>query len=209
MWMRGATGALVLLFAGGATVDWLAPSLKPSLSAAVGRDVATMLESRSPGVRLAGALLTKIKRVLASDAGKKPSLGSSGSPDVDRTTRRRMIPARSHSSDSPPLPVNEDLQQLLGPLAGLESGPLVPVVSTAGTTGSGSIPLALIGVGGAGGGGNGGSPGADLGAAPPAVSIPVAPVPEPATWLTLLIGFGMAGAQLRSGGRQLKAAVRR
>ena len=121
-------GLLAVLLAGGATADWLAPSLRPTLSAAVGRDVDTLLDARSPGARMAGALLTKVKKALSSGTGEKPGLENPTLANRDSKSRSRMIPGRPVSGEAPAGLVNEQIQQLLGPLAGLESQVLSPGV---------------------------------------------------------------------------------
>ena len=80
--------------------------------------------------------------------------------------------------------------------------PLIAKPATDYFSGGGSPGFGFIGGGGygggyIGGGGGGGTitpPDTNL---PPITTIPVTPVPEPATWAMMLIGFGMVGYFLR------------
>lgn len=190
-------GALVAL--------WLAPSLRPALAATVGRDIAALLDARSPGGRIAGVWLTKVKQALAPLASLRGS-----DPSARKNRRSRLIPRRPASSDVPAALAPEDIALLVGPLKALESAPLVSEPAI-GPALPGTPPLVLFGIGGGGGAGSALPPvtSANPGAEPAtiAATAPVAPVPEPSTWLSMVAGFGIAGAALRRRKRSPRAVA--
>ena len=212
---RTGVGVLALLLAGGVAADWIDPSMRPSLEAAVGRDVNSLLDSRSPGERMAGALLSKVKTVLSFGAGDKPGLRPQTPAGGDLDTRSRNIPPRAGAAEAPGALAGDEIQQLFGPLEGLEGEAIVPGLGSAGPAFAAAAPLVLIG-GGTVGGATGGGVGGGIGGAGPAPgvvattpAVPVAPVPEPATWLTMVTGFGMAGWALRRRRCPVKALAAR
>ena len=87
------------------------------------------------------------------------------------------------------------------PVVGLNS-PLIPSVLPG--PAFGPTPAVFVG-GGGGPGGGGGGPGGGGGGpgggggGPPGIEVPpvVAPVPEPATWLTMILGFYILARALR------------
>ncbi|MEO6715991.1 MAG: PEPxxWA-CTERM sorting domain-containing protein, partial [Novosphingobium sp.] len=183
-----------MMLVGGVSADWLALSLRPALAAVGERDVTALLDARSPGARLAGALLIKVKQALAPTAPHNASAA--------RGPRRRLIPPRTFPASDTDGLMPEDIVQLLGPLEGLEK--TLPVTALAETVPApgGVAPFALIGGAGGviGGGGSAGGSVPDtstIAAVLPADTVPVASVPEPSIWLSMLAGFAMAGAALR------------
>lgn len=148
------------------------------------QDPQSVMGQRSPGAREAGALLST-KPAYAGN----PGTGRGVTPSQRvlsgaRTTPTTLIPGLG-------TPTSDELATLGNPgPAGFGSG---------GLPGSGSqfFPGSGPGIGGGGGGGGGGSIGSPGGTTPPANPPVVVPVPEPATWLMMIVGFGMIGAMLR------------
>ena len=142
---------------------------------------------RSPGERGAVDILKgKAKaKVAANDkpAGKpKPSQRALGKTFDD--------PLVSLAGPISPAPAVEFLP--------LDAGPSIaalPTVALAGPVGSGGFSPGFGGGGFIGGGGGGGS-GGDV-SVPPTLPPVIAPVPEPSTWILLLMGFAAVGASLR------------
>lgn len=196
---RVVLGILAIVLAAGFAIGFVTLWLHPALAAETRRDVSALLAARSPGQRLVGAVLNKVAKTLVGDHH----------PGSDAGTRRRLIPPRNRTEDSPAGLGAEEMQKLLMPLRGLDSPVLTSEIAPAGAPIEGSAPIVLIGGGnpdsGGAGGGGGGTPGASvpplIGATPlvtpTANSTPVAPVPEPATWMNLLAGFGVMAAALR------------
>lgn len=214
--IRGVLG-IALALSGGV---WLTPSLQTALAAAAGRDVAVLLDARSPGGRLAGALLTKVKKAFAPVAHHRPVVRPHAPKSAGPGRRSRLIARPSGPSEvGNKVPVGlteEDILHALGPIEGINIPPLITSLVPAVQGFPGAAPLILIGGGsgsGSGGGGIGGGGGAGgsvllppvVGSSPTPVvtasstadTAPAAPVPEPATWMSMVAGFGITGAALR------------
>lgn len=165
-----------------------------------------LTKERSPGAR-GDAAVNKTKQARASQFS---------SPTQKR--RSRLIPRKADVGLPPaatPLVLPFDMaavtlptDQLQRSMAAIGSGNLMPVVLTgsagAGIGVPGVVALPAISGPGSGSGGNGTAPGGGIGpigvpAPTVAVSpVPIPEVPEPSVWLTMLIGFGLTGAVLRS-----------
>ena len=149
---------------------------------------------RSPGERGAVDILKgKVtSKVAANDkpAGKpKPSQRALGKTFDD--------PLVSLAGPISPAPAVEFL-----PLDAAPTSAGLPAVANSGPTGSGGFSPGFggggfIGGGGGGGGGSGGDGTVPPVAAPPVLPPVAAPVPEPSTWILLLIGFAAVGSSLR------------
>lgn len=158
-------------------------------------DLMSMMQARSPGDRV-GAVTTKpVKVALATSSMLGDSEAASG--DV----APQSAPSGGGSSSS--LPIAAAPAPLVASTfasSAASSGPaLAPAVLSAGPGASAAIPAAAVAGGlpaGAAfgalpiipalfGGGGGGSPAA------------VSAVPEPATWLMMIMGFGIMGSALR------------
>lgn len=148
------------------------------------RSLLALLDARSPGERDKGALTSTKNRKLASN---------------DVRPHERALGKIIRPSAAPPAELVEALTPAtLTPVAPAVAPPtlaeVLPKVFPA--PGNASPPgSVLIGpAGGGGGGGGGGSPGT-----PGTPQIPEVPsaVPEPATWLMMLLGFGVIGATQR------------
>jgi hypothetical protein len=171
------------------------------LAAAGGVDaLQQMLDARSPGLRTPGALTqTKARRIgsLKEAFGPKervlgkgrtrPPVPGSNVPAVAYETGRFNGPGPYTPAGPATLP--------WGDVAVADLGPLPPATGPYPIFGGGATPIIVTGGGGGGGSGGGGSSGGGGGGGTPGV---VSSVPEPATWLSLLIGFFAIGFGLRS-----------
>lgn len=157
-----------------------------------------MLDARSPGIRSPGALTqTKERRV----ASLKEAFG----PKERVLGEERVRPA----PDSPPAIAYEQGAVVgpapVGPTA-LPEGDVaiadlepLPPAAWIYPPGGGTTPIIVTGGGGGGGGGSGGGGG---GGTPPVVG---GALPEPATWVSLMIGFFAIGFGLRGGATRRSA----
>ena len=205
--------AMAGLVIAGLLLDILAPSLRPAIAASgkqTARDVEAILASRSPGKRLADVLLTKVKTALGDSTGEVPDRETSGSSETK--TRSRLIPARDSEAESPSDSGPLALEELLAPLDLLgEDNPAVPLTSIASLPAN--LPIILLGSGTqAGSGGSGGVGGGASGGGTPVSDLPVVttpatptapvfepvtPVPEPSTWLSMVVGLAVTAAAMR------------
>lgn len=156
------------------------------------RNIMAMVSTRSPGER-GEAELIKHRSAAAARPRQRalgkvfdnPGVGPGG--DVVDEAVAALAPL--------PFIVPETLSS--APLETLSS---VPPLAYGG--GGAGAPLLFMGGGGGGGstgGGGGGGGGSDTGPGPdtPETHVPTAPVPEPQTWVLLIVGFGLCGAALR------------
>ena len=175
-----------------------------ALAAAI-RDPMAMFAARSPGQRPEGAL-ARTKKRLASTSTAPPPGAASPTERVLSTGRTRPAPI---AGDDPVLAGS-------GPAVVLGNGP--PIVGDAGPViGGGALGPALpafgsavpIGIGSPGGGGvggvgGGGGGGPTTGTPNPGAPAPLpevtTPVPEPTSWLSMIVGMAMIGLALRRRG---------
>lgn len=157
----------------------------PGLQSA--QQLMAMLDARSPGEREKGELAqTKIKKRLAL-VPRERALGKTFPPKPSPMEQlaRVVVPA------PPPVPTVPPIVPLVPPTAVDIINPATFIASAPPLGGGTSI------IGGGGGGG----------ALPPSSGVPptsevppggtvVSPVPEPGTWLTMLLGFGMIGSAM-------------
>ncbi len=193
---RAAIAAASLaIFAGLLAAAFLPGPQGGGALAAVLRDPMAMFAARSPGERPDGAL-TRSKKRLAFKSAVPPG----AAPPTERVlSTGRMRPA--------PVIAGDPLATVVGPAVAL--GNPVPFGSEADPSGGGefgpalpafgsgaSIGIGLLsGGGGVGGGGGNPTPGTP-GAGTPVPEI-TTPVPEPATWLSMIVGLAVIGAALR------------
>lgn len=162
-----------------------------------GSDAVQAFLGRSPGERGATDILKgKAKRDLAQNIGtpgkSKPSQRALGKI-FDEPLESLVGPVSpSPAIEFLPLDAASTAASIpaLALAAPIGSGIFSPFVG-GGTSGGGSIG------GGSGGGGNSGGPGGGDGFVPPAAPPIAAAVPEPSTWILLLIGFAAVGASIR------------
>lgn len=209
---RGSAWAGALLAAAGGTLAlWAA--FAPALWADGGSSsTLAELAARSPGARLGGvALKAKPKRAAAlasvkAAAAPGPGLGSPLGADT---------PLGQAAATGSPLVLGSS-PSLFGPVTDDVATPGLAVAADtpASTGGFAFVSLpdngVIIGSGGGTSGGGTETPSSTTSPSPtptatssptPTVTSPaptVAAVPEPATWLTLIVGFGFVGGILRS-----------
>lgn len=164
----------------------ISPNARDSMRGG-GADLMTMLGARSPGVRSEGAMTTKGLRVAASAPRAARALPVASGP-----RQAAIIPAAPVAGGLAPVAIASPAP--FAPIApAVARTPVLAAapVFAAGGGGLGAaallpIPLvAAIASGGGGGGGGGPTP-----STTPAI-------PEPGTWLMMIVGFGMLGMFLR------------
>ena len=149
------------------------------------KSLMALLEDRSPGDRTA-AELTKTKEKAAPE---QRALGKVRKPDTPHELEEALAPPPPSFADLPSVPVA---------LGGL--GPLVEIPNPP----SGGGGIVIMG-GPPGGGGGGGGDDNDENPPPenpppenpPPENPPPPVVPEPGTWATMLLGFGLTGWAIR------------
>lgn len=153
-------------------------------------DPLSVLAARSPGARQ-GGMLIKTKRHFTGPARKHRA------PAADLPSERVLSTVRTRPTAAGPIaplvaapdlafldvPAGLGVPGIVGPASGLPTAFDVPTIGFGEFPGIATAPLP--------------PPGA--GPAPPPGGSPTAPpaVPEPATWLLLIIGIGTAGALVR------------
>jgi len=153
--------------------------------------IAAMLAERSPGTRSVGELaLLKHKRQAALHERALPKIRGPYTPPT----------AYQALSSPPPLALVPPPQTPL--FATVAGGPPEVIPPVGGAPGGSFGPPVFAGIpspGGGGGGGGGGSftPPIITTVTPLAPVTLAAPVPEPASWGMMLLGFGLMGATLR------------
>lgn len=170
-------------------------------ASAVATQVMDLLAARSPGERPDGAQPGKVKLAKAPRSAASPvakareqeaaarSAGLLPSIVVPQSapgaTGQAGLPPEFMTADAAPVGVSD----VLGPEQILPVGPLASGIPS-------DVILAALAPGG---GGFGVAPGAGGNQPPPQPTIvtPVSAVPEPSTWLTMLIGFALVGQALR------------
>lgn len=155
-------------------------------------DAMALMDARSPGSRPAGALYQTKPNLAPREAWSssvRPRVPVSGTPDAP--------------SGFAPL-AGVPIDGVVEPGGGFVFTD-VPPPATGGFGGTGGLPVfgggggiggVVIGGGGGGIGGGGGQEPSNPGGGT-TTPMPTSPVPEPATWLTMVLGFGMMGSTLR------------
>jgi PEP-CTERM motif len=161
----------------------------PTLAA--GERLMAMLDARSPGERASGELsATKIKAHKIAIA-RQPSERALGKIV-------RPAPVTSPEFVAAVTPKSSEVAMAAAPFGPVTLADVVTPVAAArplgGVVGGGGGVI-LSAPGGGGGGGGGGTSGVTD--APQVPTQITASVPEPATWITMLIGFGVIGAGQR------------
>lgn len=162
--------------------------------AAMLRDPLAVLGQRSPGARADGALLqVKLPRGLArADRGPHERV-------LSGLRTRPGAPALATPGFGPPPPAEVALLPGGPGEDAIAQGPVpAPLSGFPGFFGGGGVISGGGGGGGTGGGGTGG--GGDTMTPPVVTPTPpatVAALPEPATWLTMILGFALMGVALR------------
>ena len=162
--------------------QWLQDGVSDSVQGV--KTVAAMLAERSPGERPEGAL-ANLKH------GKFSMLADRETPQVP------VQPPTAYETLVGPPPTPSVAVPPEAPILGaLGATPPIPVTPTTNRGGGppflSTIPLP----GGAGGGGGGFTP-PTIAATPNVPTVPVAPVPEPASWAMMILGFAMMARMMR------------
>lgn len=199
-------GALILGVAGVSGLSVLSAGSAPTGNASTDQETLVdkesalqLVEGRSPGVR-GEAALSKQKKASSADAKASPDRRASRS--IPRRVAETMPPS------APPLVLPFDMASIIAPqndlqqgLAAIGSGDLLPV-AIGGASGGGAGP-AIVNLVSPPGAGGGAAPGGGIApdVVPPLVAnetpVPVPQVPEPAVWVTMLLGFGLIGGMMR------------
>jgi len=150
--------------------------------------VAAMLAERSPGTRSVGELaLLKHKREAVLHERALPKI------------RGPYVPPTAYEALASPPPAAAIAPPPQAPLFATVAGPPEVIPPVGGVPGGSFGPPVFSNIPSPGGGGGGG------GFTPPIITTvtpqvpvtPAAPVPEPASWGMMLLGFGLMGAVLR------------
>lgn len=197
----GGLAAVVVGVGVGASI----PS-KTSVAPGQGPQVASLLGARSPGLRGSAAVSTKAPAVrpTAYTPTFAPSVASERSPAI-KTASLGPVPVMAAApAAAAPVAVPLAAAPIAVPVAAAALTPAVigaPIAAGVGGGGGGALigaaaalPIipALLGGGGGDGGGS---------------SVSIAPaVPEPATWLMMILGFGLLGSALRRRRNRQRAA---
>jgi hypothetical protein len=204
--IAGGMAACLLLSTSLAYPSSIAQVAEPGTVAAA--NLLGMLAARSPGERPEGAQPTKSKPeraplarangVSADQQRPQSAAGRSGvlprmvipSPGAPEA---HALPDALAAIAVPPAPGEAIGSAAPLAAAGFAASPVGDIVLAALTPGAGGIGAGP----GAGGGGAGGGSGATPPGGQPVVVTPVSAVPEPGTWLTMLLGFGLVGHAMR------------
>ena len=185
-----AAALLALLASGGAM--WGSGST--AAIAEILKDPLSLLAERSPGARADGSQfaakrgkgVTPVEFVMGTGRERAPTVSESAAP-------AGASPASAPDSLVAVLP--EEPRLAAGVPGDLLPGDAILGAPRGPSLGVGS-PGMLIPIG-SGPGGPGSSPSCCTSGTPPGVTVPPA-VPEPATWITLILGFFMVGGVLRA-----------
>lgn len=200
-WKTAFFGGTALLVTVGIGGGLMMPEAAKSV-ARQAQDLAGLISARSPGERKVGEL-TKTKSA-AAGRQSSPNLVKDESPPQERALGKVFRPAAGNDQGVPipgllDSPLND---ALTGIPTGLISGPLAFIPGN-GFPGSGSA----FSPPGFGGGGLFLPPAGGTALAPPpeSPSSPAAPelsaVPEPSTWIVLIVGFALCAASMRKRNR--------
>ena len=172
-------------------------------------------ESFAQTTEAAERIVNKGSNAVQAFLGRSP--GERGAVDILKGKAKAMVSANDTPAGKPKptqralgKTFDDPLVSLAGPLSlapavefvPLDAGPSVaalPAVALVGPVGSGGFPPGFGGggfIGGGGGNSGGGGSGGD-GFLPPTTPPVAAAVPEPSTWILLLMGFAAVGASLR------------
>jgi PEP-CTERM motif len=190
----GAIAALALASAGGVTIAGgsLGGAVLPGAHLLSTERLMAMLESRSPGERSKGELAaTKLKRknpthIAHFAAPRQRALG--------KVVQAKAVPSPAFvNAITPPVPVLA-VPKVASAIPFTEA--LAPTLAAAPLGVGGLLIPSAPSLGGGGGGGGGVTPSAPV--IPAEVVTPA--VPEPSTWMMMLLGFGGVGIGMRRRG---------
>ncbi|URD61630.1 PEPxxWA-CTERM sorting domain-containing protein [Sphingomonas sp. KRR8] len=155
----------------------------PTLSAP--KSLMALLDSRSPGERDKGVLTSTKSRKLASNAAAKPHERALG-----KIIRPSAAPPKEFVEALAPPPPVEAAPSVAPPPTLAEVLPKVTGVP-------GNAPPPGVTLVGPPPGGTPGTPGTPVTPGTPGTPEVPSAVPEPATWMTMLLGFGLIGSSMR------------
>ncbi|WP_033922460.1 PEP-CTERM sorting domain-containing protein [Sphingomonas sp. 37zxx] len=161
------------------------------------QSVLSMLSLRSPGMRAEGNLLST-KPVRAAAAPQQRALGKVFGEPNQRALGKVFAPPEDVAVFGGEPAFAPPFQPGAANFAGLPAPVGAAPLGVGGPGGGGGIANGGGGGGGPGGGGGGGGGGVTDPVSP---EPPVAAVPEPGTWLMMIIAFGFSGFMLRRGRR--------
>lgn len=187
---RKAAGAslLALLVAGPLAVTALMVADPGSVSLAPVKSVLAMLSDRSPGQRGVAELTKTKKRIAAAPRPTQRALGKIHRPALPTEVVDALLPKEFQLAQAaPPIPPVVAANPLVEESSLLAPGLVMPAANPI----VGGIPGGGPSAPGGGGPGGPGSPGVTPVA--PGIDNPPSAVPEPATWLSMLLGFGFIG----------------
>ena len=203
--------ALSLVALAPVAMSTLSGRAEAAVEAAVGegRDALADLEGRSPGARLVG-IATKSVKAVARALGASP----------DDTAEEPEQRALGKVFDAPP--TEDMLLDLRAPLGTALPDGVVPADAIAlggGSPGGFGFPrggssggFAVLPAGSSGsssgGGSSGGGGGSSGGGSSGGGTPPVAAVPEPGTWMLMILGFGAIGSVMRRRARTDRPTLR-
>ena len=157
----------------------------PGIEAA--KSLMAMLAERSPGERTKGELI-KTKQAALADAPTQRALGKITKPEAPKELVEAIAPPIPVIEELPPVALKDDIGPIL----------LTPPPAGGGIIAPPQAPPP--------GGGGPTPPPPPPGVNPPPPPPPPA-VPEPGTWATMLLGFGLTGWAMRRRRRQTTAAL--
>ena len=204
-----ATNAPPGFWPGENDVATVQPGAADGISAGSGEDSVTLAQllARSPGVRVGGiALKAKKRRRTSAFAESAPA--RSAVPAGEKLPPVASVLSAGPVGEVVPGTPSAFPADFFPPLASAgggapgSSGAIPPTIFPPGPFPGGGGPLIVIPPGGGSPGGGGGIPG---GGGNPDLPAPPPPVPEPATWLMMILGFGMVGSRLRHSTRRVAA----
>lgn len=154
------------------------------------RNFLSMLNARSPGERSTGELSQTKNQIFAERGPTQRALGKINQP---RNGPNEFVRAVTQPEGLPFIDVvpSAELGKAIAPVLAVNSTPLSGGLIVPTSIGSGGV------IGSGGGGGGGDTPGGTTPVIAPNDLPTIAAVPEPATWLTMLIGFTGIGVIFR------------
>lgn len=175
------------------------------LMASGGSTALAELLARSPGARVGGvALKAKERRAgLASVASAASPAGAEARAAV--TPVASVLGAAATPEGAVPgfapgaFPADFVAPGIPVPAAGAPAAGAAPGFGGVPLPAVGGLPIFVPGGGGGGGGGTTPNPGGGTPVPPPISTVPgvVPGIPEPSTWLMLILGFGLTGGAMR------------
>jgi hypothetical protein len=163
--------------------------------------MSALLDARSPGERTEAAIHSKSIKAAAPRHRVKSLVKAPKAGDVAAQTPQTpaapvpSLPQEAPIVSSSDAAFEEAVSALETVPVTVQQAALLPPAGGSGGAGGGGLIFAPPG--GGGGGGSIGNPPPDAPTGTPPATSPVSPVPEPGTWLMMLLGFGFIGFSMR------------